>query len=61
MSVSTSFGVEQQPVEASEAEELSTLPKTQVRPFAHFHPVARGSVGIQTASALESVSLQDFS
>jgi hypothetical protein len=38
MSVSISFGVEQQPVEASEAEELSTLPKTQVRPFAHFHP-----------------------
>jgi len=35
MSVSTSFGVEQQPVETSEAE-LSTLPKTQVRPFAHF-------------------------
>jgi hypothetical protein len=55
MSVSTSFGVEQQPVEISEAE-LSTLPKTQVRPFAHF----TRRVGIQTASALESVSLQDF-
>jgi hypothetical protein len=55
MSVSTSFGVEQQPVEISEAE-LSTLPKTQIRPFAHF----THRVGIQTASALESVSLQDF-
>ena len=29
MSVSTSFGVEQQPVEASEAEELSTLRKLE--------------------------------
>ena len=33
MSVSTSFGVEQQPLEASEAEELSTLAKTRVRPL----------------------------
>ena len=38
MSVSTSFGVEQQPVEASEAEELSTLAKTRVRPLSTSTP-----------------------
>ena len=39
MSVSTSFGVEQQPLEASEAEELSTLRENSGSTFAHFHPL----------------------